>query len=1019
MTTEFFNYVDYEISALGGKISPSLINLKYLYYLDLSYNNFGGIPIPNFIGSLQSLRYLNISESGFGRDFHLLGNLSNLHILDLSGVGKIDNLGWLTGLSNLEKLDISRVNLSKASNWLHQISMIPCLRKLHLSQCNLHQISHHHHPNSLNFSSLVLLDLSSNYDLKSSIPRWVFGLRNLRYLDLSSCNFEGQLPDGPWNITSLSYLNLGYNYLINGRNFPKGLFNLHNLVYLNLRGNHFHGSLPEGIRNLSSLETLDVSGNHLNSSLPQELFTLKDLVSLDLFDNSFSGSIPSNLCNSTKLKYLDISSNGFNSSIPRGLYKCKRLELLNFRENWLQGVISNEIGNLTSLIKMDLTYNAITGGVPREIGNLCKLEFLSLSGNGMKGSISKIIDDISICASDSLEVLFLSENFFSGQLTDKLQKFKNLRSLDLDENAISGPIPSTLGKLSSLEELQLNGNKLNGTIPESFWQLSKLNILLISDNLLEGEVTEYQLDNLTSLTVLSASRNSLVLKVNPNWTPLSKFRRLELGSWNIGSQFPLWLQSVKTMAILDLSSTGISGAFPSWFWNFSQQISHLNFAHNHLLGEISSIPISEEIMQDPRLIYLSSNQFSGPLPQLPSNGTSELDLYNNSFTGDISTFLCDVVEGQKLKILNLGSNLLFGKIPDCWMNWPLLIVINLANNNFTGSIPKSIGHLKYLKSLDLHNNNLSGQIPLTLKNCRELLKIDLGQNYLSENFPAWLGSSLPRLRILILRSNKFHANLAPEICFLTFLHIMDIAENNISGKIPNCFNNFTFMTGKMIDSDNDEMIKMDYSYYIGVYSESASIATKGNKNMYESGTLSLLTSMDLSNNNFSGNIPEELIDLVGLKSLNISGNHLSGNIPENIGQMRQVESLDLSRNLLSGEIPQSIAEMSFLEVLNLSYNNLSGKIPLSTQMQSFNASSFIGNKLCGLPLANGCRTEDVAVMFDKNATFEVNWLYIFMGLGYVVGLWGFLGVLIFKRSWRHSYFRFIHDVWDRLYFLIK
>lgn len=183
MTTEFFNYVDYEISALGGKISPSLINLKYLYYLDLSYNNFGGIPIPNFIGSLQSLRYLNISESGFGRDFHLLGNLSNLHILDLSGVGKIDNLGWLTSLSNLEKLDISRVNLSKASKWLHQISMIPCLRKLHLSQCNLHQISHHH-PNSLNFSSLVLLDLSSNYDLKSSIPRWVFGLRNLRYLDL-------------------------------------------------------------------------------------------------------------------------------------------------------------------------------------------------------------------------------------------------------------------------------------------------------------------------------------------------------------------------------------------------------------------------------------------------------------------------------------------------------------------------------------------------------------------------------------------------------------------------------------------------------------------------------------------------------------------------------------------------------------------------------------------------------------------------------------------------------------------
>ena len=38
-----------------GKINPSLLDLKHLIYLDLSYNDFGGIQIPKFLGSMGSL----------------------------------------------------------------------------------------------------------------------------------------------------------------------------------------------------------------------------------------------------------------------------------------------------------------------------------------------------------------------------------------------------------------------------------------------------------------------------------------------------------------------------------------------------------------------------------------------------------------------------------------------------------------------------------------------------------------------------------------------------------------------------------------------------------------------------------------------------------------------------------------------------------------------------------------------------------------------------------------------------
>jgi hypothetical protein len=54
----------YNKSCLGGKIS-SLLDLKYLSYFDLSLNNFDGINISKFLGSLESLTYLNLSFSLF------------------------------------------------------------------------------------------------------------------------------------------------------------------------------------------------------------------------------------------------------------------------------------------------------------------------------------------------------------------------------------------------------------------------------------------------------------------------------------------------------------------------------------------------------------------------------------------------------------------------------------------------------------------------------------------------------------------------------------------------------------------------------------------------------------------------------------------------------------------------------------------------------------------------------------------------------------------------------------------
>ncbi|KAH6763518.1 hypothetical protein C2S52_020951 [Perilla frutescens var. hirtella] len=142
---------------------------------------------------------------------------------------------------------------------------------------------------------------------------------------------------------------------------------------------------------------------------------------------------------------------------------------------------------------------------------------------------------------------------------------------------------------------------------------------------------------------------------------------------------------------------------------------------------------------------MSSNRFSGLLPRV-GDTVRELDLSNNSFSGGMSHFLCDMTfETYGLQILHLGGNQLSGELPDCWLNWPSLRYLNLGNNNLSGSIPHSIGYLRFLKSLNLYNNKFSGEIPFAMHNCTTLVKVDLANNDLDGSIPAWVGTSLINL----------------------------------------------------------------------------------------------------------------------------------------------------------------------------------------------------------------------------------------------------------------------------------
>lgn len=254
-----------------GEIPEWLGELTGLESLDLSFNDF--TQLPRSLTKLTQLKSLDLSHNVLSIP-EWIGSLSNLQRLILSGTsgGNLPNsLPQDIGLlKNLRYLDASRNGLTTVPDF---IGNLKDLHHLDLSSNRLTAL-----PDSFgNLTGLDHLDLSSNQ--LTRFPKFLWKLKELRFLDLARNQLE-KLPKEIDKLTSLQELKLGFNPINYLPNSIGGLLNLRRLDLFHCQVRE----IPESLARLKKLKELDLSYN-LITKIPEAIAELAQHAQLNLKNN--------------------------------------------------------------------------------------------------------------------------------------------------------------------------------------------------------------------------------------------------------------------------------------------------------------------------------------------------------------------------------------------------------------------------------------------------------------------------------------------------------------------------------------------------------------------------------------------------------------------------------------------------------------------------------------------------------------------------------------------------------------
>ena len=317
------------------------------------------------------------------------------------------------------------------------------------------------------------------------------------------CNWEGVVCSSPSGFDVVNLLLLPSNNL--SGSLPSEVEALTELRTIDVSSNMITGSIPPGARKLSNLQSLNVEMNMISGSITSDFGMLTALTDLNLAENAISGSLPTTIGDIESLVTLRLDRNQLFGSIPTTIGALSQLKVFTADGNKFTGFIPEEMWTQTTLLEtLILSNNALTGTLSNSIGDMHKLQDLVLSSNQIGGWIPVLLGRLS-----NLVQLDLGNNELVGTIRDSFTSFTNLRSFDFSLNNLSGSIPTRLFDLTSLAEISLNGNNLDGRLPENMGNAAGLEMLYLDSNTLTGTVPNFDVGQLSNLSVMHLHDNQL------------------------------------------------------------------------------------------------------------------------------------------------------------------------------------------------------------------------------------------------------------------------------------------------------------------------------------------------------------------------------------------------------------------------------------------------------------------------------------------------------------------------------
>ncbi|KAM0013706.1 putative non-specific serine/threonine protein kinase [Helianthus debilis subsp. tardiflorus] len=443
-------------SSMYRWLSPLTSNR--LEYLDLSHNKLHRIP--EYLGNLCSLKFLNFYNNSLSKFHEFLNNLSGCTSVALETLivsnnqltgslsDDIQNFASLTSLylSNnqingtisekvwqLPKLQILEVSSNSLKGAISANIGKTKISSIYLSNNSLEGVPLEAHMSKV--STIETIDLSS-CKLGPRFPKWIQTLKNLTHINIANTGISDTIAEEFWNTwpSRLMYLNLSSNN-ITGRltdllsNFDP------ELSILDLNSNNFYGPIPNVPSTLERLDLsrnkfygeisflcqivggfmyfLDLSHNSFTGQIPDCLWHFKELIVLSLGHNNLSGRLPTSIKYLINLEVLYLYKNNFSGELPLSLKNCTKLTFLELGVNNFSGYVPDWIGgNLLGLYALSLTSNNFFGAIPLQLCQLTNLQILDLSIDNLYGSIPSCLNNLTTMAQDGFS-LYQNVHFYS------------------------------------------------------------------------------------------------------------------------------------------------------------------------------------------------------------------------------------------------------------------------------------------------------------------------------------------------------------------------------------------------------------------------------------------------------------------------------------------------------------------------------------------------------------------------------------------------------------------------------